>query len=188
MLLWSKRRVSRLPACRLHLFVTLACVLAGLPLIFPGTLLAWQGDNGNADDTPGVTIQQPTLGVMVDANGIMQAHVFPDPTGQLTELRRQAAVRKLSAEVQQPSALRTISLQRLEAAIQRRLDQGLPLDEEMKYLAGLQRAQFVFISPNDGDILIAGPAEGWLEDLSGRAVGIDSGRPRPCCSRTWSRC
>jgi hypothetical protein len=37
--------------------------------------------------------------------------------------------------------------------------------------------QYVFFYPESGDIVIAGPAEGWVEDLSGRVRGINSGRP-----------
>jgi hypothetical protein len=37
--------------------------------------------------------------------------------------------------------------------------------------------QFVFFYPEDRDIVIAGPAEGWVEDLSGRAIGLTTGRP-----------
>jgi hypothetical protein len=47
----------------------------------------------------------------------------------------------------------------------------------MRHLAGLQRLQYVFCYPAANDIVIAGPAEGWMKDPSGRAVGIDNGRP-----------
>jgi hypothetical protein len=47
----------------------------------------------------------------------------------------------------------------------------------MRHLAGLQRAQYVFVYPDEHDLVIAGPAEGWVEDLSGRAVGLTTGRP-----------
>jgi hypothetical protein len=47
----------------------------------------------------------------------------------------------------------------------------------MRRLAGLQRAQYVFFYPEERDIVIAGPAEGWVEDLSGRVVGLTTGRP-----------
>ena len=47
----------------------------------------------------------------------------------------------------------------------------------MRYLAGLQRIQYVFYYPETKDIVIAGPAEGWITDISGRVVGINTGRP-----------
>ena len=45
------------------------------------------------------------------------------------------------------------------------------------YLAGLLRVHYVFFYPDSGDIVIAGPAEGWTTDPSGRVIGITSGRP-----------
>ncbi len=80
-------------------------------------------------------------------------------------------------QVQAKSKLRKISLRRLEHAIEQRLENGQPPDDEMLHLAGLQRAEFVFIYPDQNDIIIAGPAEVWVEDLSGRAVGISTGQP-----------
>jgi hypothetical protein len=47
----------------------------------------------------------------------------------------------------------------------------------MMYLAGLTRVQYVFCYPDSKDIVIAGPAEGWAQDLSGRVCGIQTGRP-----------
>ncbi len=47
----------------------------------------------------------------------------------------------------------------------------------MRYLAGLLRVHYVFFYPDSGDIVIAGPAEGWTTDPSGRVIGITSGRP-----------
>ena len=45
------------------------------------------------------------------------------------------------------------------------------------YLAGLTRLKYVFFYPETKDIVIAGPAEGWGEDLSGRVCSLSSGRP-----------
>jgi hypothetical protein len=47
----------------------------------------------------------------------------------------------------------------------------------MRYLAGLLRVRYVFFYPETGDIVLAGPAEGWMTDLAGRVVGVTSGRP-----------
>src|SRR5690606_10415609 len=59
----------------------------------------------------------------------------------------------------------------------RRLAAGESPDDAMQHLAGLLRVRYVFLLPDEKDIVIAGPAEGWLEDASGRAVGITTGRP-----------
>ena len=72
------------------------------------------------------------------------------------------------------SKLRKVSLNRLEQAI---VDHQGTLSDEMRYLAGLQRVRYVFYYPDSKDIVLAGPAEGWAPDLTGRIVGFTSGRP-----------
>ncbi len=73
--------------------------------------------------------------------------------------------------------LRKISLRRLEAAIEEHRKTGAPLDDEMRYLAGIQRIQYVFVYPQQQDIVLAGPGEGWKLDAQGEVVGLTTGRP-----------
>ena len=47
----------------------------------------------------------------------------------------------------------------------------------MLHLAGLTRIQYVFYYPETKDIVLAGPAEGWVETPDGRVVGWESGQP-----------
>lgn len=123
------------------------------------------------------TVQLPTFGVSIDAAGVLRMQAFEDPGGGLRQERIRAAKGALAADVVAPAALRKVSLVKLEQAIRRRLDDGKPLDEAMRYLAGLQRLQYVFFYPDTNDIVIAGPAEGWMADPSGRIVGLTTGRP-----------
>ena len=123
------------------------------------------------------TIQLPTFGVAVDADGVLSVKAFTDPTGQLRALRAAAAGKALAADIRQPSEFRKISLVRLQRAISLRIQAGESPTENMRYLAGLWRLQYVFCYPETNEIVIAGPAEGWLEDNSGRIVGITTGRP-----------
>jgi hypothetical protein len=44
-------------------------------------------------------------------------------------------------------------------------------------LSGLQRVQYVFVFPDQHDIVLAGPAEGWKINDQGEVVGDVSGRP-----------
>jgi hypothetical protein len=46
----------------------------------------------------------------------------------------------------------------------------------MFFLAGLQRIEYVFAYPDLGDLVLAGPAEGWTVSDSGAVVGSVSGR------------
>jgi hypothetical protein len=119
-------------------------------------------------------------GVVVDASGVLRSEFFQDKTGQLAKQRMAAARAALASKdskMATPSPLRKVSLNRLEAAMKAALDGGLKPTEEMKYLAGLTRIQYVFYYPETKDIVIAGPAEGWMADAAGRVRGLNTGKP-----------
>jgi hypothetical protein len=82
-----------------------------------------------------------------------------------------------TADPRRASALRFVSLPRLEQEIIRRQDAHQPLDEAMLTLAGLQRVLFVFVYPESGDLLLAGPAGDWQVDAAACIVSRDSGAP-----------
>ena len=149
-----------MPMSRLTGFIGLAALTVGLP-------------PAGAQ----ITVQLPTFGVAVDPAGVLSLKSFADPTGQLQTARRQAAKMELAADLLAPSPLRKVSLVRLEAAVRRRLEQGQPLDDTLRNLAGLQRLQYVFFYPETKDIVIAGPAEGFWIDLASRVRGVTTGRP-----------
>lgn len=116
-------------------------------------------------------------GVAVDASGVLQSLTTRDLDGSLARQRAEQALANLDADVAQPSKLRKVSLTRLAKLIAKAIDEGHGPDEAMKHLAGLTRIQYVFYYPDTQDIVIAGPAEGWMEDPVGRDVGIESGQP-----------
>jgi hypothetical protein len=116
-------------------------------------------------------------GVVVDAKGVLRLQHFPDPGGQLVRKRIAEAKAHLNPHVAKASKLRKVSLNRLEAAVRAQLDQGKTPSDEMQCLAGLNRVRYVFYYPDTKDIVLAGPAEAWAADSSGRVCGIDSGRP-----------
>lgn len=134
--------------------------------LFAGALLA--AETANA---------QQLAGVYVDSEGVLRKRVFEDPSGQLMQERIRASRADLDADISKPSPMRKVSLTRLEAELAKRLAEGLPPTFEMQYLAGLTRLSYVFLYPDSGDVVIAGPAEGWTTDLSGRVRGMESGRP-----------
>lgn len=127
--------------------------------------------------TSGRVEAQQLAGVYVDAEGVLHKRVFNDPHGQLMKQRASAARASLAHHVASPSKLRKISLTRLEHAIVEGHQQGRQITPEMLNLAGLTRLTHVFFYPDSGDVVIAGPAEGWVKDLSGRTRGLESGRP-----------
>ncbi|HEV2973020.1 MAG TPA: DUF1598 domain-containing protein [Pirellulales bacterium] len=147
-----------------------------LALAVAGLLTAWLP---LASRSPAQIINQAPLvaGVSVDANGVLKMNVKADPTGQLSKLRREQARGALDSKVATPSKLRKVSINRLEEAVKNQIAAGKRPTEEMMFLAGLTRVQYVFCYPDSKDIVLAGPAEGWGRDLTDRVVGIQTGRP-----------
>ena len=113
-------------------------------------------------------------GILVDADGVVRMKSFADPTGQLHRQRFAAARASLNPKLATRSALRKISLTRLETALKEKLAAGGQPTDEMRYLAGLTRIQYIFFYPESGDIVLAGPAEGFAADLAGRVRGVES--------------
>lgn len=124
----------------------------------------------------GQLFQPQVAGVEIDAEGVLRTRTVADPTGQLARQRIAESRMALSENVARPSSLRKISLRRLEAAIEDQLARHAPLDNDLRYLAGMTRIEYVFVYPEEGDVVIAGPAEGYMLDLASRPVGISSGR------------
>ena len=116
-------------------------------------------------------------GVAVDASGVLQRLTKSDTQGILARERAQQALASLDADIAQRSKLRKVSLTRLAKLIKKSIEEGHGPDEAMKHLAGLTRIKYTFYYPETQDIVIAGPAEGWMQDLAGRPVGIESGQP-----------
>lgn len=141
--------------------------VAGLLLI--GSPAWAQNNGGTGSNISGAA------GVEINAQGVLQMKLTADPTGQLTRQRIAQAKARLAADVAKTSPLRKVSLTRLEAEIAKRLAAGQSPTEDMLHLAGLTRVQYVFVYPDTKDIVIAGPAEGYVPDVSGRMVGIESG-------------
>jgi hypothetical protein len=116
-------------------------------------------------------------GVYVDPNGRLRHLTREEQTDRLNSLANRARTADLNEEMYRRSTLRLVSLKRLEAAVAQRLDRGLTVPETLQRLAGLTRVQYVFAYPEERDIVIGGPAEGWRYDDNGRPVGIESGNP-----------
>jgi hypothetical protein len=115
-------------------------------------------------------------GVFVDTDGVLR-RVTIDGSRELTRVRRAALGMSGNRNVRKPSPLRKVSLTRLEKEVQLLAALGHSPDDAMRNLAGMTRIQYVFVYPETGDIVIAGPAGPWSESLEGRSVAVDGGRP-----------
>jgi hypothetical protein len=130
------------------------------------------------DDGDGGTIgTSPFSGVAVDADGVLKRHVAGDAGGELMRVRVQQAQAALGADLSKPSQLRKVSLTRLIKLIDQAVAEGHGPDDAMLNLAGLTRIRYVFYYPETKDIVLAGPAEGWVDTPDGRVVGWNSGQP-----------
>lgn len=121
---------------------------------------------------------QAAGGIAIDGEGILSspnAKVISPAVARkrMLELSKQF----LSADINQVSSLRKVSLVRLERACAELLEKKEPLPADMQHLAGLQRIDFVFVFPETQDLVIAGPAEPFAPDPTGRVIGLSSGRP-----------
>lgn len=115
-------------------------------------------------------------GVNINAEGIV---VETTPTFR-EELRREMAkdLKEILPGMQPPVEIRKISLRGLDRALAGAMDRNMGVvPDELKYLGGLQRIQYIFVYPEHSDIVLAGPAEGWKVDQDGNVVGQTTGRP-----------
>lgn len=156
-------RVLRRNVCR-----TILMTLVGIAVTAAG-LTAYGQDNTTLIQTRAVG------GVSIDTDGLLGAARIDD-LGALGKLRSQS-LEKIPGELGGPAEMRKVSLRRLEAALEECAAGNKPMPDAMKYLAGLQRIRYVFVYPEQKDIVLVGPAEGWRVDARGTVVGVTTGRP-----------
>ena len=123
----------------------------------------------------GQFVQRAVGGVSVDVDGVVSAPSEEDQL-RLAEVR-ETALAEVPADLNVFNELRGVSLRQLEATIAKCRDEGAPIPEEVQYLAGLQRVEYVLVYPDQNDIVLAGPAEGWRMDALGNVVGSTTDRP-----------
>jgi len=115
-------------------------------------------------------------GISIDAEGVLRQ---ADPASKkmvLNELRKD--IQQAPAALLAPNGMRMVSLRGLQNAIRDAQKNNLgQLPEEVRFLAGLQRIQYVLVYPEEKDIVLAGPGEGWRVADNGHVVGITTGRP-----------
>lgn len=114
-------------------------------------------------------------GVSVDANGTVGNISLQDRTEMLQQMRSSILVP--GGQLAQKANLRMISLAKLQAKVAQSVLDQQPLPDDVLYLAGLQRVEYVFVYPEAGDIVLAGPAEPWVVRDDASVVGKMSGKP-----------
>jgi hypothetical protein len=97
-----------------------------------------------------------------------------DEQRELANLVREG-LEPLQGDLREATEMRVLSLKGLQQAIVDSHAKGDPVPDEVEFLAGLQRIEYVFVAPDKQDILIAGPAEPWELRADGFVVGTVTG-------------
>ncbi len=130
------------------------------------------------DEVGGAGAIEPfPTGVFVDASGVMKRLSPARYSPLLADARREAMLDSGNRQVRRASGLRKVSLVRLEREVQLRAAFGRSPDEPMRALAGIYRIKHMFVYPETGDIVLAGPAGDWRTDAEGRVVNVETGVP-----------
>mgnify|MGYP000070742419 CR=1 FL=1 len=142
--------------------------LAALVVLSLATALPAQFNNNQGN----------VAGISVDASGVVRPAQLKPESAALLKKRQQAFVsERLSEDLATYTDCRKVSLVALEAAVAAALQQGTELPDDIRYLAGLQRIDYVFVDPEGRDLVVAGPAEGFAPDPVGAMRGLTTGRP-----------
>ena len=148
-----------LPRVIFALLLAMGVALAGSPLE------AGQVGFGN----------QAVGGVSIDAQG--QLTSAPPQVKKQLRAEMMAALEKVPDDLATPVKMRKVSLRGLNQIMKSSLETGGELPDSVKYMAGLQRIEYVFVDEANNDVIVAGPAEGWTIDDGGTVVGVTTGRP-----------
>lgn len=114
-------------------------------------------------------------GVSINPQGVLE-NTQPDVLKNLREARLRA-LKQVPADVNVPTEFRKISLKQLQQTLVDLRKNLTPLPNEMRILGGLQRVQYVFVVPEENDIILAGYGEATKIDERGNIVGVGTGRP-----------
>src|SRR5262245_2140609 len=134
---------------------------------------SWTARGGNNNGFFGSAVG----GVVVDTNGVLRAATV-DETNKLSKARAEQA-KQMPQDMGVATQWRKVSLRRLQEEFLARKEKAQsPLfTEEMEYLAGLTRIQYVFGYPEEKDIVLVGPAEPIKASANGHMVGTETGHP-----------
>lgn len=112
------------------------------------------------------TVANAQGGVYVDSDGVLRTREVRSDIRQ-----------KARAKTGEKDELCYISLHRLFAEAKSRVSGGNELPDQMKYLDGLVKLQYVFVFPEDRDLVIAGPADAFDAKKTDQPIGASTGRP-----------
>ncbi len=162
-----------MPARSLSVVIRLRFLVMMFAIV--ATVISQQSNCAGQDIEPPVDGGGQLGGVEINAEGVLTSRAFIGNYEALNRQRIAAATASLNKDLQQPSELRKISLNRLEAEVKKLVDAGRPIPADMQYLAGMNRITNVFYYPETKDIVLAGPAEGFFLSADNRVIGTKTG-------------
>lgn len=120
---------------------------------------------------------------------VWSQNILPDPQGVYLDgegaLRRRekdaddrlAEIRKKARGKQKEGDLCFVSLPRVLAEARKCVEAGRPIPDHLRYLGGLVKLKYIFVYPESGDLIIAGPSEPYDTKVPYRPLGQITGRP-----------
>jgi hypothetical protein len=121
----------------------------------------------------GFSNQRSVGGVMIDGAGVVRTATLQEQQ-ELADLVRQG-LDPLIGDLNKAAEMRMISLKGLQQAIVASKRSGAMVPDEVEFLAGLQRIEYVFVDQDNHDVILAGPAEPWKLREDGFVVGTVTG-------------
>ncbi len=130
------------------------------------------GGMGNTGNTNSGIAGNGGGGVYIFPDGLLKTAAFDK--NLLDKKLLDSLYADLSPDIKKTVRMRKVSLNRLERCIK---ENNGRVTEEMYNLAGLLKIEYVFCYPETGDIVLAGPAEGWTLGTDAVIVGSKSKLP-----------
>lgn len=124
------------------------------------------------------TMSPYPAGVFVDPSGlILDVAISPD-ADQLALLRSESLQRGTTPDRNwlDKSTLRKVSLRRLQHELARHHFSDRQLDSALRNLAGLSSIQYVFLTADSSDVILAGPVTGIRLDAAQQPIDRETGR------------
>jgi hypothetical protein len=119
---------------------------------------------------------QPAVGgISIKSDGLIE-NASVETLGKL-RAERTRLLKSGPADLHAAATLRKVSLRGLNEAIHAAQQSGKALPDEVIFLAGLQDIRYVFVYPEQKDIVLAGFGEGWRVDARGNVVGLTTAKP-----------
>ncbi|MBA2115685.1 DUF1598 domain-containing protein [Bremerella alba] len=125
---------------------------------------------------PGSLAPFPT-GVYVDSEGTLKRVTKLSNDSLLSGIHDSAKIVAANQDLLTQSALRKVSLTRLEKEAQLRWAIGRDPTDTMRNMAGIYEVKYLLVYPDTGEIVISGPAGPWHTNAEGRHVNVSTGRP-----------